>query len=83
MSYYIIKQILMEHLLTKYYTQLTKQEALNKLDKLRAYFKTLVNSNGHILSKAKTTYFKRSFKIQHRIPIFYGLPKVHKTPMTL
>jgi len=28
-------------------------------------------------------YFQRSLKLPHRIPIFYGLPKVHKTPVTL
>ncbi len=78
-----IQQILTEHLTSKYYMQLTKQEAHRKLDKLRTYLKTLVTSNAHIISKAELTYFDRSFKIQHRIPIFYGLSKVHKTPMTL
>jgi len=78
-----IQQILTEHLSSKYYMQLTKQEAHRKLDKLRTYLKTLVTSNAHIISKAELTYFDRSFKIQHRIPIFYGLSKVHKTPMTL
>jgi len=28
-------------------------------------------------------YFQRSFKIKHRRPIFYGLPKVHKDPISL
>jgi hypothetical protein len=29
------------------------------------------------------TYFQRSFKLKHRIPLFYGLPKVNKNPISL
>jgi len=43
----------------------------------------LINLNQHQLNKAELMYFQRSLKLPHRIPIFYGLPKVHKTPVTL
>jgi hypothetical protein len=75
-----IQQILTEHLSSKYYMQLTKQEAHRKLDKLRTYLKTLVTSNAHIISKAELTYFDRSFKIQHKYPYFMDYQKSTKHP---
>jgi len=43
----------------------------------------IFNTHKHQLSQAEITYFTRSFKLHHRIPIFYGMPKVHKNPMAL
>jgi hypothetical protein len=78
-----IKQVLNEHLLTADYTQLSKQEATAKINLLKDNLKVLINSHKTTLSKAELTHFSRSLKTNHRIPIFYGLPKVHKTPMML
>jgi hypothetical protein len=78
-----IQQVLQEHLLTKDYAQLTQQEATKKLENLRHTLKHLITSNQDLLSKAEITYFNRSLKTHFRIPAFYGLPKVHKTPMSL
>lgn len=36
-----------------------------------------------ICFQKQSTYFNRSLEAHFRIPIFYGLPKVHKTPMSL
>jgi hypothetical protein len=78
-----IKQILQEHLLSNDYRQLTQIEANSKMETLKNTLKSTINNNLHLLSKAEITYFKRSLLIQHRLPVFYGLPKVHKTPMSL
>jgi len=79
---YVI-QILQEHLLTKDYRRLSETMAKNRLADIKHNLKSLIDNNQGLLSKAELTYFQRSFKCHHRIPIFYGLPKVHKTPMTL
>jgi hypothetical protein len=78
-----IKQILQEHLLSKDYLQLTKREALNKMQTIRKVLKTTINTNSHILSKAENTFFNRNLQTQHRLPVFYGLLKVHKKTMFL
>jgi hypothetical protein len=78
-----IKQILQEHLLSNDYRQLTQIEANSKMETLKNTLKSTINNNLHLLSKAEIAYFKRSLLIQHRLPVFYGLPKVHKTPMSL
>jgi hypothetical protein len=78
-----IQQMIQEHLLSKDYTRLTKQEAYQKIELLRTKLKGHILSAQNSLSKAEQTYFDRSFKLSHRIPILYGLPKVHKIPMTL
>jgi len=76
-------QVLKEHLLTKDYLQLPPDTAKNKLDDIKSYLKKLITDNQSELSKEEFTYFQRSFKEFHRTPIFYGLPKIHKHPMTL
>jgi len=78
-----IKQILKEHLLTKDYQKLPETTAKNRLADIKHTLKSVIDNNQDLLSKAELTYFQRSYKCHHRIPIFYGLPKVHKTPMTL
>jgi len=78
-----VNQVLTEHLLTKDYKQLTQPEATNRMDQLKDTLKKLISSHSDILSKAELTYFKRSLSNNFRLPIFYGLPKVHKTPFSL
>ncbi len=37
----------------------------------------------HTLTQPELDFFTRSFTNRHRIPIFYRMPKVHKTPLQL
>jgi hypothetical protein len=53
------------------------------LDKFKNTLQKLVNKNQDLLSKTEVTFFKRKMHQFHQTPIFYGLPKVHKTPVTL
>jgi len=78
-----IKQVLKEHFLTKDYRQLTKQEAKYMLEKFKNTLQKLVNENQNLLTKTELTFFKRKMHQFHRTSIFYGLPKAHKTPITL
>ena len=78
-----VAKILSEHLLTKDYKQLTEAEAITAMSDIKTKLKNIINDNQHILSKSEFTYFKRSLLVRHRLPLFYGLPKVHKTPFTL
>jgi uncharacterized protein YaaW (UPF0174 family) len=78
-----IRQALEEHLLTKDYKQLSKEEAFNKMEQLKATLKAALQDNIPNLSEPELTYFKRSLTNWFRLPIFYGLPKVHKNPFSL
>jgi len=78
-----ICQILKEHLLSKEYCKLTKQEATQKIETLHNTLKNYISSTDIPLSKAEQTCFHRSLKTFHRVPILYGLPKVHKNPVSL
>jgi hypothetical protein len=78
-----VDQILTEHLLTDTYLQLTEGEAKYRLNDIKDTLKTLLANNANNLSKSEILFFKRSLQEHHRIPIFYGLPKVHKQPVTL
>jgi hypothetical protein len=78
-----ITQILSERLLTPAYLQLSKETAMNKLENTKQLFLESYQTHEHLLSRAETEYFSRSFKNSHRIPTFYGIPKVHKTPLKL
>jgi hypothetical protein len=53
------------------------------MDKVKMELKTIISSNANKLTKPELTYFQRSLSNFHRIPLFYGLPKVHKSPVTL
>ena len=72
-----IEQVLNQHLLTDTYKQLSKEEANNKYELLKCSLKELVSQSQHNLSKQEMTYFQRSLLLRCRLPIFYGLPKVH------
>jgi hypothetical protein len=78
-----IKQVLQEHLLTNDYAQLTPYEAKDRMEEIKRDLKQLISSNRNLLTTAETTYFDRSLKTRLRLPVFYGLPKVHKSPMSL
>jgi hypothetical protein len=78
-----IKQALQEHLLTNTYKQLSEMEAKNRMVHLKEILKNLIATHSKSLSKPELTYFQRSLQSFHRLPIFYGLPKVHKNPVTL
>jgi hypothetical protein len=78
-----IKLCLSHHLLTPHYTQLDKAVALNRIASTKNLLIELFNTHKIHLSQPEITYFTRSFKTHHRIPIFYGMPKVHKNPLTV
>jgi hypothetical protein len=78
-----IEQVLQEHLLTDDYIQLSKDEMERKIRNLKTILQDIIADNQDKLNKAESTYFQRSLKSHFRLPIFYGLPKVHKTPMSL
>jgi hypothetical protein len=78
-----ITQVLEEHLLTKDYRQLSREDALYCMDQLKVTLKKLIQENSSSLSESEHTYFKRSLTNRFRLPIFYGLPKVHKSPFSL
>jgi hypothetical protein len=78
-----IEQVLKEHLLTKDYLQLSPTEAKHKMEDLKVTLKALLQEHQHNLSKPELIYFQRSLQLFHRLPVFYGLPKVHKSPMML
>jgi hypothetical protein len=78
-----INMVLNEHLLTPAYIQLSKETALNTLSTTQNHLKQLINTNKRYITSAEFTYFQRSFRLKHRLPLFYGLPKVHKTPISL
>jgi len=78
-----ISQCLSEHLLTNNYQQLSDRKAVEKINTTKSKLIQIFNEHKHHLKDAETTYFLRSFKTQHRTPIFYGMPKVHKKPMKL
>jgi len=78
-----IKQVLQECLLTTTYQQLSPTEAKNMLDNTKNSLQQIIKNNLNALSKPEATFFQRSLNCHYRTPIFYGLPKVHKTPVTL
>jgi hypothetical protein len=71
-----ITQNLTEHLLTNNYQQLSTTEA-----KTKQLLKDIYSIHKKSLSQSEQNFFDRSFKIHHRTPIFYRMPKVHKTPL--
>jgi hypothetical protein len=78
-----IKQVLQEHPLTPTYKQLTHIEARSKMETIKTNLKLLLSNNRDLSSKSEWIFFERSLQLHHRLPVFYGLPKVHKNPITL
>ena len=44
--------------------------------------KQYVQDHGKILSQANLEYFQCSYKQHHCVPMFYSMPKLHKTPFS-
>lgn len=61
----------------------THLEMNDRIDTLTSTLTNIITLNSDKLTEAETNYFKRSLKSHFRLLIFYGLPKVHKTPMSL
>jgi len=78
-----VKQVLKNHLLTKDYQQLTTEEVKHRMENLKTLLKNLLHTHKNSLSKPETLYFRRKLQLFHKMPVFYGLPKVHKSPMAL
>jgi len=78
-----VSQVLKEHLLTPAYKQLSQMEVARTNEHIKTTLKNLIQTNKQLLSKCELTYFERSLRAHHRLPIFYGLPKVHKEPFSL
>jgi hypothetical protein len=53
------------------------------MEHVKIYLKELLSCHSNSLSKPELIYFQRSLKEFHRLPIFYGLPKDHKQPLSL
>jgi hypothetical protein len=78
-----IEQCLTKHLITPQYSQLTKKTALTRIELTKHLLLNNLQKYKNQLNSPELTYFTRSCKAQHQIPIFYGMPKVHKNPTTL
>ena len=78
-----ISQVLKEHLLTPTYLKLNSNTASHRILQTMNDLKNTFQNFRHLLTKPEIDFFTRSFKGSHRTPIFYGMPKVHKTPMQL
>ncbi len=70
--------VLKEHLLTKDYSWILPLEAKNRMENLKQNLKSLLQTHQAILTKQEKLYFNRSLETPHGLPVFYGLPKVHK-----
>jgi hypothetical protein len=53
------------------------------METFKTTLKSLIQVNSQLLSKPELTFFERSLHTYHRLPIFYGLSKVHKEPFSL
>jgi len=78
-----ISQVLKEHLLTPAYQQLDCNSANHLILQTKERLIQTFHNFRHQLTKPEIDFFTRSFKQIHRTPIFYGMPKVHKTPIQL
>jgi len=78
-----ISQLLKEHLLTPTYLKLDSDTASYRILQTARNLKNTFQKFKHLLTKPEIDFFTRSFSDSHRTPIFYGMPKVHKTPMQL
>jgi hypothetical protein len=77
-----IRMALTEHLQNgNAYRRLSPEDASSLVANTKNELKQLITEYANCLSKAEHIYFKRSYKVDHRIPLFYLTMKVHKTPM--
>jgi hypothetical protein len=75
--------VLTEHLTTPDYQLLTPTTANDRIQQVKHVLMEALQTNKHLLSQPEIAYFNRSLKLKNRIPIFYGMPKVHKIPLKL
>jgi len=75
--------VLKEHLLTPTYLKLDSNTASRRILQTTRNLKDTFQTFRHLLTKPEINFFTRSFNESHRTPIFYGIPKVHRTPMQL
>jgi hypothetical protein len=78
-----IKQVLTEHLCTPSYLQLNSTISLHRIAHTKQRLIKAFQAHRHTFTQLELDSFTRSFTNRHRIPIFYGMPKVHKTPLQL
>ncbi len=78
-----ITQVLKEHLLTPTYLQLSPEMASLRITQTKKLLIDAFQAHRHRLTKPETDFFTRSFNNQHRNPVFYGMPKIHKNPILL
>jgi hypothetical protein len=81
--YAYIKQVLTEHLCTPSYLQLNSTIAVHQIAHTKQRLIEAFQAHRHTLTQPELDFFTRSFTNRHCIPIFYGMPKVHKTPLQL
>ncbi len=81
--YAYIKQVLTEHLCTTSYLQLNSTIAVHQIAHTKQRLIEAFQAHRHTLTQPELDFFTRSFTNRHRIPIFYRMPKVHKTPLQL
>lgn len=76
-----IKRVLQDHLGNdKTYQQLSPQRAQCILQQVKSEVEHLIQEHKEILTTAERTWFERHLRRDHRMPQFYIMPKVHKTP---
>ncbi len=73
-----IKQVLTEHLLTPSYLKMNTNLATAQISHTKQLLITTFQTFKHTLSRPELDFFTRSFKNQHRTPIFYGMPRFTK-----
>jgi len=78
-----IKQVLTEHLLTSSYLQRNSAIAASQISHTKQILIETLQTYRHSPTQPEVDFFTRSFTNKHRTPIFYGMPKVHKTPLQL
>jgi hypothetical protein len=78
-----INQVLKEHLCTTSYLQLNSTIAVHQIAHTKQRLIEAFQAHRHTLTQPELDFFTRSFTNRHRTPIFYGMPKVHKTPLQL
>ena len=84
-----IQRVLKEHLLdTHTYKQISSTEAQSRLKEIReqliSMFDNPYSNLQNSLSPSEQTYFKRAlYQPKYRLPTFYGLVKIHKSPWKL
>ena len=71
-----------EHLLTDSYQHFMTEEAISHLQQNKQTLKQYIQDHGKMLSQAELEYFQHSYKQHHRVPMFYSMPKIHKSPFS-